>query len=238
LQTFYYIVLVPMVYAALAIFIAGTAVQFIRIVIGMKTALRAAAGPEKRPKVLGALYDTFLIPSVMKEHPLHGIFLIVFHIAFIFLFFGHLELIGEIRCMQVIPHEVFLGRGVIGIILSILLLFFLFRRFHPPVRDMSVPEDFYVLILLFLAVLFGSQLHLARRLFEYSTIGVSEYRAYLSGLLLLKPALPEILKREEAGHAFLLVLHVFFANLFLMFFPFSKFMHSCLSYPLNRLKRR
>jgi hypothetical protein len=35
----------------------------------------------------------------------------------------------------------------------------------------------------------------------------------------------------------MLVLHVFFANLFLMFFPFSQVMHSFLSLPMNKLRR-
>jgi nitrate reductase gamma subunit len=35
----------------------------------------------------------------------------------------------------------------------------------------------------------------------------------------------------------MLLLHVFFANLFLMFFPFSQLMHSILSLPMNKLRR-
>jgi nitrate reductase gamma subunit len=41
----------------------------------------------------------------------------------------------------------------------------------------------------------------------------------------------------DTGHSFMLVLHVFFANLFLMFFPFSQSMHSFLSLPMNKLRR-
>jgi nitrate reductase gamma subunit len=40
----------------------------------------------------------------------------------------------------------------------------------------------------------------------------------------------------ESGHSFMLVLHVFFANLFLLFFPFSQSMHSFLSLPMNKLR--
>jgi hypothetical protein len=40
-----------------------------------------------------------------------------------------------------------------------------------------------------------------------------------------------------SGHSFMLVLHVFFANLFLMFFPFSKIMHSFFALPMNKLRR-
>jgi nitrate reductase gamma subunit len=237
-QTLYYIVLIPMVYAAFAVFFVGTAVQSLRIAFGLRAALKSSPGPEKPPKFLGALADTFFMPSVLREKPLNGICLILFHASFFLLILGHLELIGEIRIFQIVEHRVFLGGGTVGLLSVLLILFFLFRRFHAPIRQISVPEDYYVLILLFLAVLFGSQLHLARRLFDYTTIGVVDYRAYLSSMILFRPALPEIFKSIEAGHGFLLVLHVFFANLFLMFFPFSKFMHACLAYPLNRLKRR
>jgi nitrate reductase gamma subunit len=41
----------------------------------------------------------------------------------------------------------------------------------------------------------------------------------------------------NTGHSFMLVLHVFFANLFIMLFPFSKIMHSFLTIPMNKLRR-
>lgn len=238
MQTLYYFILVPMVYAAVAIFIIGTVSRGVRIVLGLRCSLDIAVGPEKKPKALGALYEMFLLPKVLKNHPVHWVFLMAFHVAFLLLILGHFELIGEISVLQLVGHQVFLGGGAIGIILCVALLFFLFRRFHSPIRGISEAEDYYILILLFLVVLFGSQLHLARRLFDYSTIDVAEYREYLSSLLAFRPVLPEVFTEDCVGHSFLLVLHVFFANLFLMLFPSSKMMHSLLAFPLNRLKRR
>jgi len=75
----------------------------------------------------------------------------------------------------------------------------------------------------------------ARRWYEYSDVSVEDYRAYLSNLFLLKPTLPVGI--TMSGHSFMLVLHVFFANLFLMFFPFSKIMHSFVSLPMNKMRR-
>ena len=227
-----------MVYAAFAVFIIGTVFQGMRILLGLKCSLEIAVGPERKPKLLGALYETFLFPKVLKTHPVHWVFLMTFHVAFVLLILGHLELIGEIGVLQVVRHQVFLGGGAIGILLFVVLLFFLFRRFHRPVGEISEPEDYYILVLLLLVALFGSQLHLARRLFDYSTIGVDEYREYLSGIITFRPALPEVFREDYVGHSFLLVLHVFFANLFLMFFPSSKMMHSLLALPLARLRRK
>lgn len=235
METIYYIILVPMVYFAFAIFSLGTIIRLVKLFREPKHPTTLQIFPEKRPRWLWALYDTFLLPTVLRHNPLLWVFLMLFHISFLVLIIGHMELIDEFRIFQIIEHEVFLGKGFVGLILSVCLLFFLFRRFVSPNRELSVPEDYYLLILLFLTVLFGSQMDWARNWYEYSDLSVEDYREYLTSLLYLKPALSSNL--TLSGHSFMLVLHVFFANLFLMFFPFSKIMHSFLSLPLNKLRR-
>jgi len=235
LETLYYIILVPMVYVAFATFFIGTAVRLIKIFREPGHPATLQIYPEKKPRWLWALHDTFLFPTVRRHKPLLWVFLMAFHICILLLIIGHLELFGEIETLQLIPHEIFLGQGLVGLIASIALLYFLFRRFISPVRELSVPEDYYLLILLFLVVLFGSQMDWARRWYEYAELDVEHYRAYLSSLLYLRPELPYEL--TETGHSFMLVLHVFFANLFLIFFPFSQSMHSFLSLPVNKLRR-
>ncbi|MGD9050845.1 MAG: respiratory nitrate reductase subunit gamma [Desulfobacterales bacterium] len=234
LDTLYYIILVPMVYFAFAVFFIGTTVRLIAILRTPKHPATLQVYPEKRPGWLWALHDTFLFPTVRRHKPLLWIFLMVFHICILLLILGHLELFGEIETLQLIPHDIFLGQGLVGLIASIALLYFLFRRFISPVRELSVPEDYYLLILLFLVVLFGSQLDWARRWYFYETVSVEQYREYLGSLLIFDPYLPAEL--TESGHSFMLVLHIFFANLFLIFFPFSQSMHSFLSLPVNRLR--
>jgi len=234
-QTVYYIVLVPMVYAAVAVFFVGTVVRLVKMFRGPVHPATLQIFPEKRPKWLWALHDTFLLPTVRRHKPVLWVFLMIFHVSFLLLIIGHLELIAEFSIFQIIQHEVFLGQGFIGLILCVSLLFFLFRRFVSPNRELSVPEDYYLLILLFLTVLFGSQMDWARRWYEYGDLSVEDYRVYLSSLLYLRPELSSSL--TLSGHSFMLVLHVFFANLFLMFFPFSKVMHSFLSLPMNKLRR-
>ena len=191
--------------------------------------------PEKNPKWLWALHDTFLFPTVRRHKPLLWVFLMLFHICLGLLIIGHIELFAEIEIIQVVPHEVFLGQGYIGLLLAIALLYFLFRRFVSQVRDLSVPEDYYLLVLLFLIVIFGSEMDWARRWYWYDGMTVDDYREYLMSLLVLKPYLPDAV--TGAGHSFMLVLHIFFANLFLIFFPFSQSMHSFLALPMNKLRR-
>ena len=238
MQAVYYLVLVPMVYAAFALFIIGTVWQGVRIFRGLKHSLATMVGPPKPPQLRGALCDTFLYPRTLRTHPVHWVFLITFHAAFLLLILGHLELIGEIGVLQIIRHKVFLGRGVVGITLLVAVLFFIFRRFHAPVSEISDPGSYYTLVLLLLVFLFGSQLHLARSLFAYSTIEVDEYREYLTGMLTFRPALPDVFADDAVGHSFLLVLHVFCANLLLMLFPLTRMMHALLAFPLARLQRR
>ncbi|MDY6881905.1 MAG: respiratory nitrate reductase subunit gamma [Desulfatiglans sp.] len=234
METINYIILVPMVYLAFAVFFVGIIVKIISILRRPPLVPHSPIYPKNRPVWFWALYDAFLMPSVRRHNPVLWCFLMAFHVCFLLLIIGHLELIKDFRLFQIVEHEVFLGRGVIGLLLSVSLLFFLFRRFVEPAKDLSVPEDYYLLILLFLTVIFGSQMDWARTLYDYEEMGVEAYRAYLMSLLTLKP---EITDLSLSGHSFMLILHVFFANLFLMFFPFSKIMHSFFSIPLNALRR-
>jgi nitrate reductase gamma subunit len=109
------------------------------------------------------------------------------------------------------------------------------RRFKSPVRQLSVPEDYLLLLLLLLTFIFGSQLDWARNWYEYELLEVWEYQEYLWGLVTLNPQLPDGV--AYSGHSFLVVVHIFLANLFLMIFPFTHLMHAFLSLPMNKLRR-
>lgn len=235
MQTVYYIILVPMVYLAFAVFFIGTIARIVTIWREPPNPTPLAIHPIERPGWLWALTDTFLFPTVRRHKPVLWVFLLAFHICLLLLLVGHLELIADFALFQIIPHDIFLGNGFVGLILAICLLYFLFRRFVSPVKDLSVAEDYYLLILLFLVVIFGSELDWARSWYEYGEMEVEDYRTYMLSLLVLKPELPY--STTFSGHSFMLILHVFFANLFLIFFPFSQLMHAILSLPMNKLRR-
>jgi nitrate reductase gamma subunit len=153
------------------------------------------------------------------------------------LFFGHLELIKEFKFIQLIPHDVFLGAGWVGIALMFTTIYFMMRRFSTPVRQISVPEDYILLILLFLTIIFGSHMHLAARYSESGfDIVVGDYRAYLSSLFAFKPKLPDEI--TQSPHYVILVIHIFFANLVMIFFPFSKMIHSVFVFLSQNFKRK
>lgn len=235
METISYFIMVPMAYIAFGVFILGTLIRLIKIFREPKQPSTLQIFPEKTPKWLCALHDTFLFPTVRKHKPVLWVFLMAFHVCLILLFIGHLELITDFRLFQVVPHNIFIGKGFVGLTLAVALLYFIFRRFRSPVRELSVPEDYYLLILLLLIVIFGSEMDWARNWYDYGEMTVEDYREYLSGLFLLNPVLPDAV--TYSGHSFMLVVHIFFANLFLMFFPFSHLMHSVLSFPMNKLRR-
>ena len=113
METVYYVVLVPMVYVAFAVFFLGTGIRLVKMFREPKHPTTLQIFPEKRPVWFWALYDTFLLPTVRRHNPVLWIFLMLFHISFFLLIIGHLELIDEFRIFHIIPHEVFLGNGFI-----------------------------------------------------------------------------------------------------------------------------
>lgn len=230
-----YFVLVPMVYAAATVFVSATVWRIFRIMRRPAFAPTLKIFPERRPAWLHALADAFLLPMVRRHNPVLWAFLMLLHAAIALLILGHLELFAEMPWLQVWPHEVFLGAGYVGVASFACLLFLLFRRFVPPAKDLSVPEDYFLLVVLLLTVIFGLEMHLARRLYDFSSLGVTEYREYLMSLVALEPSVDAV---TGSGHSFMLTLHVFFANVFIMVFPFSKMMHAVLSVPANMMRRR
>ncbi len=224
-----------MVYVAVGVFVIGTGARLIALYHAPPNPTTLVIHPVKKPAWFWAVIDTFTFPTVRRHKPFLWIALIVFHVSLLLLLIGHVELFGPIAALGFIPHSVFIGGGWLGVILSVTVLFFLFRRFHSPVKELSVAEDYLLLILLFLAIVFGSQMNWARTWMGYDSISLGDYRTYLMGLLHFRPVLPGAI--EGAGHGFMLVLHVFFANLVLIFFPFSQLMHSILALPANKLRR-
>lgn len=236
-DTIYYLIMVPMVYVAFATLILGTLYKFVRVMASPTVPGSMGMFPRKLPRPIGVLKDAFLAVPAWRKSKVFWVVIVAFHIAFALLFIGHLELIREFKIIQLIPHDVFLGAGWVGIALIFTTVYFLMRRFSSPVRHISVPEDYILLILLFMTIIFGSHLHLAARYSETGLdIVVDDYRAYLGSLFAFKPAIPEEI--SYSPHYVILVIHVFFANLVMIFFPFSKMIHSVFVFISHNFKRK
>jgi nitrate reductase gamma subunit len=223
-----------MVYLAFFVFVAGSLLQIIKVARRKRFVPTLKIFPEQKPLFLGALGDAFLFPMVRRSSPVLWFFLMVFHVCLFLLLIGHVELIYDVPLFQVIEHDVFIGKGFVGLSILLCLIFFLFRRFSSPVRQFSVPEDYFILLLIFLTVFFGSQMDWARTWYGYGELAVDGYRNYLTSLVFLRPDIGDI---SYTGHSFMFVLHVFFANLLLLFFPFSKLVHFIFAAPMNMIRR-
>ncbi len=233
----YYYVMVHMVYLAFAVLIGGTLFKLIVVLFSKKFKGSLATYPQKLPRPIGVTAEALLVPAAWRKAKVFWFFIITFHIAMALLFIGHLELIKEFKIIQIIHHDVFLGAGFVGITIIISILYFLFRRFKSPWREISVPEDFFILLLLFLTSVIGTHLHMGER-YGMAQFGVNAdlYREYLSSLLAFKPMIPEGISLSP--HYVLVALHIFLANLVLIMLPFSKMIHMVFTFLSLNLKRR
>jgi nitrate reductase gamma subunit len=235
----FYFAMIPMVYAAFAVLVGGLLFKLIMVLFSKRFPGSLAVYPKRVPRPIGVAAEAFAVPAAFKKDKVFWLFIIVFHIAFFLLFIGHLELIREFKWIQIVPHEVFLGAGAVGIVLTVAVLYFLFRRFKAPWREISVPEDFLFLIFLFLTIFLGSHLHLSARYYAGGgafDIPVESYREYLSSLVALKPIVPDGI--ANSPHYVLVVIHIFLANLVLMMIPFTKVVHMVFAFLSLNLKRK
>lgn len=233
----FFFIMVPMVYLSFAMLVGGLVFKLVLVFRSPGIAGTRAVFPGDGPAALGILKDSFAMPAVYRKDRVFWFFLLAYHIAFFLLFLGHLELVWDVRILQLVPHGIFLGGGAVGGVLIVSVLYFLFRRFRSPHGGISVPEDYIILLILLFTFVFGSILHLADR---YGSIGaltvpVQEYRAYLSSLVVFRPRVPAMI--ASSPHFVMLVLHVLFANIFLMLFPWSKMIHSVFIFFSFRIKR-
>ena len=233
----YYFVMVQMVYAAFAVLVAGTLFKLFVVLFSKKFRGSLKTYPHKLPRPAGVAVEAVIVPSAWRKSKVFWFFIILFHIAVLLLVLGHLELIREFKIIQVIPHTVFLGAGAVGIVIIVSVLYFLIRRFSSPWREISIPEDFFILLLLFVTSVIGSHLHMGERYgMAQFGVGTDLYREYLSSLTALKPVIPDGITMSP--HYVLVALHIFLANLVLMMLPFSKMIHMVFTFLSLNLKRK
>ena len=142
-----------------------------------------------------------------------------FHLSILVFTLGHLRIFVNIEwlwdLLRLTPEQVellaLLGGGASGLVFMLGLIALLVRRFTMPVRSLSVPSD-YVLLLLLLAIAFtGNYMRF------FMQIELEEYRAFFSSLFALRPGQP----LENP----VFVLHFLLVQTFLIYFPFSKLVH-------------
>lgn len=236
---FSYLVAGMMVYVAVGVFAIGMGFQIFQWLGAPKTKIKTGYFPKPRTtgeRWLKVAADSFVFPEVIKFDRWMWIFTILFHFGLLGAFVGHLRLLQEFTPLVDLLGSKGMDRfalwsgGFMGVVLIVGLLYYFLRRLNFPFREVSVPEDYILLVLLILTVVMGNLMRF------FGDIHVAEYRAYLQSLLNFQPAFPEALAASSAK--WILVFHVLLANLVFIFFPFSKLVHVIATFPANLARRR
>jgi nitrate reductase gamma subunit len=226
-----------MVYIAVAVFLGGSIYRIIQWRRTPKSPVRQGMFPRPGNAAARAFKlgkDSLVFPQVLDTDRWMWLFVIGMHLAGIGLFVGHLRLLFEFTPIynavgaEGMEQMAGLVGGTIGISLFVAFTWFLLRRFKSPYRELSVPEDYLLLVLILLLILLGDHLRFTRP-FE-----LAAYRDYLASLLAFKPAFPTEIADSPAK--WVLVGHVLTANLLLIYFPFSKLVHSIGGFAGNLLR--
>ena len=235
---FSYLVAGIMVYVAVAIFIFGMAYQVYQWLRAPKTRIKTGVFPKPRSAAARWIRvgtDSFTFPQVVKVDRWTWVFTILFHFALLGALVGHLRLVHEFTPLlnmlgpKGMDQFALWSGGLMGIILLVALIYYLFHRLKSPYKEISVPEDFILLFLLILVVAMGDHMRFLGK------IHAADYRIYLQNLLAFEPAFPKVLADSPTKWA--LVSHILFANLLIIYFPFSKLVHVIATFPANLARR-
>jgi nitrate reductase gamma subunit len=180
------------------------------------------------------LVDTFVAPQSFKIAPVIMIAAILFHVAALAAFVGHLRLVHEFTPLVAVLGTEGMNTfaawsgGAAGIIMLLAVLFWLARRTFGPFKNLSVPEDYLLLVLLLGIVVMGDHLRFV------GGLHAPTYQAWFASLMALKPAFPAELVSSQTRFA--LDWHMLFVDAFLIYFPFSKLTHAIGAFATNLVR--
>lgn len=226
-----------MVYVAVAVFVVGLGYRVYQWLSVPKSPVRLGIFPKPstgRGRWLKVAKDALVFPQAREVDKRMWWVAILFHLGLLGAFVGHLRLVREWTPLARLLGErgmdslSFLAGATMGIVLTIALAYYVLRRLKSPYKEISVPEDYLLLGLILLVVTMGNHLRF------FGHVPVADYRAYVQSLFLFKPAFTATL--AAASTKWSLVAHVFFANLLLIYFPFSKLTHTIGTFASNLVR--
>jgi len=147
---------------------------------------------------------------------------LVFHWSLFIILFRHLKLFTE----PVLPIVTFVQNidglfqlavptlFITDFIILLALTYLFFRRvIYPQVRYISLPSDYFAVLMIFGVALSGV---LMRAIFKVDIVGVKELAM---GVLRFQPVVPD-------GIGLIFYVHLFLVSVLVAYFPFSKLMHA------------
>jgi nitrate reductase gamma subunit len=231
-----YIIMVPLVYAAILALLVGVVWRIMVILRSPPPPYSPRLYPAARRPGLAALGETLSMPQVRRHKPLFWVFLAVYHLAFLVLILGHLDLFPHIRIMPADSRHM-VGAGAVGVAVTLPILYFFLRRLRSPLREISTPADFLLLMLLLFLFLFGDMMSWGNSWSPHGFVMTKQdFTKYFDGLARLSFADPRAVL--PGSHYHFAVIHVLLAETIFLVLPFSKIMHTFLSLPINLLRRK
>lgn len=235
-STLAYVIMVPMVYAALLALVAGLAVRVIKLLRSPAPPASLRLHPARKHPVAAALGETFAMPQIRKRKPVFWLFVMIYHVGFLLLILGHLDILPSINLLPSESRHM-IGAGAVGIMVTLPAVVFLVRRLRSPLREISVPADFLLLLLLLALFLLGDMMSWSNSWnpagFVMTKEHFSQYFGILAGFTFADPR--TVL---HGSHYHFVVLHVLLANLLFVILPHTKVVHSFLALPVNLIRRR
>jgi len=235
MDNIYYFIMVPMVYLAIGFFIAAVIVKLVRVFGSQPAPYQLATYPEPKHPRLKALQDAFSMPQIRKRKPLFWFFLMMYHLGFLLLILGHLDILPGIN---IVPPESrhMVGAGFIGLMVTIPTFYFIGRRFKGIDRAISTPGDYILLLLLLFLFLLGDMISWGNSWTAKGFVMTKQdFSLYFQGLVSFSFADPRAVL--PGSHYHFVVLHVLLANLLFITLPFTKIMHTFFAVPLNMVRR-
>lgn len=231
-----YGIMVPMVYLAVLFCVVMIIWRIISIYRAPAQPYSLKIFPASKKPGLTALADAFTMPQVRRHKPLFWVFLMIFHIGFLLLILGHLDILPQISLIPESSKHM-LGAGLVGVAVTLPLFYFLFRRFKSPNREITVPADYLLLILIIFLSLFGDMMSWGNSWTANGFVMTkADFSLYFDGLLRFTFADPRLVL--PGSHYHFVVIHVLLANLFFIILPFSKVAHAFFTIPINLLRRK
>jgi nitrate reductase gamma subunit len=229
-------IMVPLVYISILALLAGIVWRIAVIMRAPPQPYSLRLYPAARAPGLAALGDTFGMTQVRKHKPVFWVFLMIYHIAFLLLILGHLDILPTINIMPAGSRDM-LGAGAVGVAVTLPLLYFIGRRFRSPVRELSTPADYLLLLLLLFLFLFGDMMSWGNSWSAHGFVMTKQdFARYFDGLVRFTFADPRAVL--HGSHYHFVVIHVLLAELFFVVLPFSKIIHTFFSMPINLLRRK
>jgi nitrate reductase gamma subunit len=212
-------------YVAVAVFFGGIVYQLHRWRQQSPVSARMSLFPRPQGR-LGRLVDTlvdmFTLKGLWKVNKPLWVGGFIMHFGLLLLLAGHVRAVTDYYFLWRLlqwgeeQQEQFsrLAGGIAGLLFMIPLFYLMARRFSGAVKWLSTPEDYFLLILLIAIGITGNHM---RFLLEVDS---HQVRSFIQGLFLFRwqPA------PVTASTSFLY--HFAFVQLLMIYFPFSKLMHT------------